>query len=60
MIYIQQLCHAFQILRAWEGKSEASFRQVLPRTFAMMKPKAKQAVLTLLISRPADQHTRDT
>ena len=43
MIYIQQLCHAFQMLHAWEGRSEASFRQVLPRTSAMMTPKAKQA-----------------
>lgn len=30
------------MLHAWEGKSEASFRQVLPRTSAMMTPKAKQ------------------
>ena len=42
IIYIQQLCRASQMLHAWEGKSEASFRQVLPRTSAMMTPKAKQ------------------
>ena len=41
--YIQQLCHVFQMFHAWEGKSEASFRQVLPSTSATMKPEAKQA-----------------
>ena len=61
------------MLHAWEGKSGASFRQVLPRTSAMMTPKAKQGHKlnmhakaftplspSLNQTHPVDKQTQDT
>ena len=61
------------MLHAWEEKSGASFRQVLPRTSAMMTPKAKQGHKlnmhakaftplspSLNQTHPVDKQTQDT